>query len=179
MQLDEKDFNKIPEELKLKGFNFLLNLINYDGIKYIMDEEKIDIRKFFDEIKQLTKKKKIDMSVFIENDFLMQFGDLKGCMKTYGKIIKILENKKYKYLIEGNGCFKYCQPLFNHVYACPNGFDKCPIPAGFEVRLYLRDGGLIVVPRYYKLRWRKKDDLVGSTDIIAFEIIGLADSYEF
>ena len=62
----------------------------------------------------------------------------------------------------------------NHIMF--NNGGKCPLPEGFEVKLYYRNRCDCTGSNYTNLRW---DNTGLDADIIAYEILGLADGYAY
>tara|TARA_B110000977_G_C10941837_1_gene441184 strand:+ start:152 stop:715 length:564 start_codon:yes stop_codon:yes gene_type:complete len=75
---------------------------------------------------------------------------------------------------ESSCLWQYCRPRMNHIHAWQGG--ECPLPEGFRIKVWFRNGDEIHSSdaSYLNLRWsNKKLD----SDIIAFEVLGLADGY--
>ena len=120
------------------------------------------------------KLKKIDMSVCIESGIDCEFSDLKSDYgHTYiGNLLNIISGIEDKYVAKIDN-YSYCRPRMNHVHGCPDGFDKCPLPEGFEVRYWwpvglhnIADSRMIV------------NDNTQWQDITHFEVTGIADGWE-
>lgn len=124
------------------------------------------------------KLKKIDMSVAISSGIDCEFSNGKafidGNRPIIRKLSKIGSNEIYFMNDKGNN-FSICRPRMNHIHACPNGFDKCPLPYGFQVKIYFRDGEYGKYSICDDMRW-SHESLDG--DIIAFEVTGIAEGWE-
>ena len=69
------------------------------------------------------------------------------------------------------GCdvYFFCRPRMNHKHAWPEG--ECPLPEGFEVKVWFRSGGHTVVTTRSGNYWGINGDTM------CFEVLGLADGY--
>lgn len=105
--------------------------------------------------------KKIDMYRFIGSQVLMKFEDEKG---NWCNTLKVPPE-----------CFD-CSvtPKLNYVNAWLGG--ECPLPEGLEIRIHLRSSLSRIETDYMGLRWKHNKTC---DDIIAFEILGLADGWEW
>lgn len=121
-------------------------------------------------------KKVIDLSVLIESGIDCEFKDDISEHTTIGKLLEITNDDNYPYTT-GNSADKYhgqCQPRMDHKHAWLGG--ECPLPEGFEIKVWYRGGGESVRPiasgngLYWAWNYRP-------SDIIAFEVLGLADGY--
>lgn len=119
--------------------------------------------------------KKIDISKFVASAVLMEFWDYRGGNMSLGHL-KALKN---------NAClcdmmplsliwFENCRPKLNHVNAWLGG--ECPLPDGLIVKFYLRSGEILKSKVDNTIMWGNTGN---SGNIIAFEIIGLADGWEW
>lgn len=76
------------------------------------------------------------------------------------------------------GCvFQNCRPRMNHIHAWQGG--ECPLPFNTMVRIHYRDyvrANESYVKRAGDCYWEHRKEPHG-LDIIAFEVIGLADGY--
>ena len=129
--------------------------------------------------------KVIDLSVLIESGIDCEFKD-KGAKNWHvGKACKGLYQESL-YGTESGEYFEQCQPRMNHVHAWPEG--ECPLPEGFEVKVWWRSGEESVM-NVESVNWNHVDrrprhicegmsvSNSGGADIIAFEVLGLADDY--
>lgn len=121
------------------------------------------------------KLKPIDLKVLMENRVECQFYDADGYSTVIGQIASIKQECEIEY---GSGPLKFtevecdngmtypkCKPRMGHIYSAV-GFDEYPLPNGFTVKFYYRHG--------------EPSFLTSSKDwseVIAFEIIGLASGY--
>jgi hypothetical protein len=64
-----------------------------------------------------------------------------------------------------------CTPLLNYWYASPEGWNKCPIPEGFEIEYFDVDNGIRTSIGYK--RW----NIHGWNDVRMFRIIRKLDDY--
>ena len=120
-------------------------------------------------------KKVIDLSVLIESGIDCEFKDDIGERTTIGKLLEIMNADLHMYpYITGNSADKYygqCQPRIHHIHAWQGG--ECPLPEGFEVKVWLRGDTLPKI--CVLLDWVLQKH--SSKDIIAFEVIGIAAGY--
>ena len=115
-------------------------------------------------------KKVIDLSVLIESGIDCEFS-LDNRFWYVDKLSQILrEGYSGKVYAE----WKYCRPRMNHIHAWQGG--ECPLPEGFKVKVWYRDGSTGDAGDADKLKLRWSCESVNS-DIIAFEVLGLADGY--
>jgi len=117
--------------------------------------------------------KKIDMSRCIESGIDCEFGESED-FSGYQEISQLhsVSNVCYKYNYDDDDrASTYCRPRMNHIHACPDGFDECPIPEGFVMTTWLGDGGngAIEQRRYLDNGWK---------NIRMFKITGIADGWE-
>ena len=114
-------------------------------------------------------KKVIDLSVLIGSQIDCEFS-LNGEFWYVDKLSQILrEGYSGKVYAE----WKYCRPRMNHKHAWQGG--ECPLPEGFMVNVWFRNNQY--QPNEHlsaSVRWEHDGDL---DDIIAFEVLGLADGY--
>ena len=114
-------------------------------------------------------KKVIDLSVLIESGIDCEFSD-SGDDKNW-HINKVAEGiyQDSLYGTELGEYFEQCQPRMNHKHAWPEG--ECPLPEGFEVKVWFRSGGHTVVTTRSGNYWGINGDTM------CFEVLGLADGY--
>ena len=121
--------------------------------------------------------KVIDMSPMIESGLLCEFSD---------RLLPILSNDRLKTasllteIIAASGfsnkngdVWARCTPLYNHWYASPTGWDKCPIPEGFEIEYLDVDSGIDISKSYkpwYNYDWN---------DVRIFRITRKLDDYKY
>ena len=117
--------------------------------------------------------KKIDMSRCIESGIDMEF-DLSGSTPIRISKLSSIDSSAFPFNFDSDdSCSETCRPRMNHIHACIDGFDKCPLPDGFKIKVYLRDGDTI-----------GNDEITSwihhgfAGDIIAFEVTGIADGWE-
>ena len=119
-------------------------------------------------------KKIIDLSVLIDSKIDCEFKD-KGAKNWHvSKACKGLYQESL-YGTESGDFFEQCQPRMNHKHAWQGG--DCPLPEGFEVQLWDRYGrdAVRTTASGNGLEWHNFNPM--SSDIIAFEVLGLADGY--
>ena len=113
-------------------------------------------------------KKVIDLSVLIDSQIDCEFKD-KGAKNWHvSKACKGLYQESL-YGTESGDFFEQCQPRMNHKHAWPEG--ECPLPEGFEVKVWFRSGGHTVVTTRSGNYWGINGDTM------CFEVLGVADGY--
>jgi len=127
-------------------------------------------------------KKVIDLSVLIDSQIDCEFKDDISERITIGKLQSVYDwyiSDEYPYKTGNSRADGYgqCQPRRNHKHAWQGG--ECPLPEGFEVKVWYRDDSrctdtLMNSGVYKKTGWVHK---IYGRDIIAFEVLGLADGY--
>ena len=118
-------------------------------------------------------KKVIDLSLLAESGIDCAFWNMAGD-KTVGTLTD-LDKPSVTYERDNGLWYSYCQPRMNHVHAWQGGW--CPLPAGVRVLVYLRSGEYHA-DEATEYQWKKKiEGWTCDTDIIAFEVLGLADGY--
>ena len=117
-------------------------------------------------------KKVIDLSVLIRG-IDCQFSDEPDFLQTNTGIatLKNVGRGPSYYASNSPNQYLYCQPRMNHIHAWQGG--ECPLPEGFRVRVWLRGNKNPTI--CVALDWAMKNN--PSRDIIAFEVLGLADGY--
>ena len=127
-------------------------------------------------------KKVIDLSVLIESGVLCVFFDPSTPSSATGKLKEIRGSAYVSDNRVSSGkhvSSRACKPLMNHIHAWQGG--ECPVPEGFVVKVWYRHGISSIcshVKEHNKatnLRWTS--DSFETADIIAFEVLGLADGY--
>ena len=120
-----------------------------------------------------TAKKVIDLSVLIDSQIDCEFKDDIGDRTNFGKLLEITDADTYPYKTGNSRADEYaqCQPRTHHIHAWQGG--ECPLPEGFKVKVWFRDGSSDI-SQHNAFIW-SHDNLSG--DIIAFEVLGLADGY--
>ena len=124
-------------------------------------------------------KKVIDLSVLIESGIDCEFSDEESFGLNFLGTLTDQEGRDYhKYSGNSGDGFvryaKYCRPRMNHIHAWQGG--ECPLPEGFRVKVWFRNGkeGDAGGAFHLNLRWSHEK---WESDIIAFEVLGLADGY--
>jgi hypothetical protein len=115
-------------------------------------------------------KKVIDMSALI-NGIDFEFSDDDGVDSRFGKLIGIKEDGTFR---SEDWVWDRCRPRMNHIHAWQGG--DCPLPEGFRVKVWYRDGSTGDAGDADKLKLRWSCEVVNS-DVIQFEVLGLADGY--
>ena len=126
-------------------------------------------------------KKVIDLSVLIESGIDCEFWHSsrypnQNEVGKLGKFTNLNNGWFYSTLsvpylpkANKNGQWKYCKPRMNHKHAWPEG--ECPLPEGFEVKVWFRSGGHTVVTTRSGNYWGINGDTM------CFEVLGVADGY--
>ena len=117
-------------------------------------------------------KKVIDLSVLVDG-IDCEFSDEPDFLQTNTRIatLKNVGRGPSYYASNSPNQYLYCQPRMNHIHAWQGG--ECPLPEGFRVRVWLRGNKNPTI--CVALDWAMKNN--PSRDIIAFEVLGLADGY--
>lgn len=125
--------------------------------------------------KEKPELKKIDMSRCIESAIDCEFCDQDEADVRIEKLMSIHGGNFY----DPSEHWDYCHPRMNHIHACPVGFDESPLPEGFKIKIYRRDGnetkGLSVDFATFN---QGREYRISKNDIIAFEVTGIADGWE-
>lgn len=98
------------------------------------------------------KKQKIDLLRLIESGLDCEFSDSwKETEPAISKLKKIkIEREPYNtsrsYVFipsaEYQDGFPFCRPRMNHIHACPDGFEECPLPKGFRISVQFKDDSI-------------------------------------
>ena len=123
------------------------------------------------------KKWIIDLSPLIESGIDCEFGD-DGEKWQIGSLVfqqgPFRSNRHFEDGLHGLRWEK-CRPRMNHIMFHNGG--ECPLPEGFEVEMYWRDGSdSYTDDDYIDLRWGNTGR---QADIIGYKILGLADGYAY
>tara|TARA_R110000822_G_scaffold162707_2_gene303064 strand:- start:490 stop:1017 length:528 start_codon:yes stop_codon:yes gene_type:complete len=137
----------------------------YEGAHKFMIKAGPDLSGYLDHWRIKPAKKVIDLSVLIESGIDCEFrqgGDwfidkLKGI--DYSDLYPYISTLKWK----------YCRPRMNHKHTWKDV--ECPLPEGFEVRVWFRGGGHTVITTGSGNYWRI------SVATMCFEVLGVADGY--
>tara|TARA_R110002153_G_scaffold174171_1_gene327345 strand:- start:166 stop:711 length:546 start_codon:yes stop_codon:yes gene_type:complete len=118
-------------------------------------------------------KKVIDLSVLIDSQIDCEFKDDNEAGIFISKLSRQGDpSMNYRYYDGDGDTWESCQPRMNHIHAWQGG--ECPLPEGFRVQVWWR-GGLFEVRQGDLFQWGIQKN--SSRDIIAFEVLGLADGY--
>jgi len=122
-----------------------------------------------------TAKKVIDLSVLIESGIDCEFSDESEflCMNTRIANLRVVDRGPSWYASNSPNQYLYCRPRMNHIHAWQGG--ECPLPEGFLVRVWRRAVAIEDKRQFAveHLHWSYTHE----DDIIAFEVLGLADGY--
>jgi len=120
-------------------------------------------------------KKPVDLSVLIDSGIDCEFMNEHGTKVSIGKLVAF-QDKPKQYMGDTGSMMplnaEHCRPRLNHIHAWQGG--ECPLPEGFMVKIYYCEGKYPEKLDEHKCRW---DHSYKGGDIIAFEVIGLADGY--
>ena len=134
-------------------------------------------------------KKVIDLSVLIDSQIDCEFQSRSTAYWVVGKLrhqVSCSKRPTYHIHRENQG-FAKCQPRMDHIHAWRGG--ECPLPEGFEVLVVRRDESQSGVMNVESVNWNHVDrrprhicegmsvSNSGGADIMAFEVLGLADGY--
>ena len=120
-------------------------------------------------------KKVIDLSVLIDSQIDCEFNDDNEAGLFISKLSRQGDpSMNYRYYDGDGDTWESCQPRMNHKHAWLGG--ECPLPEGFRVKVWWRDDDYDEKSRRLvsELIWSHDNT---SSDIIAFEVLGLADGY--
>lgn len=124
-----------------------------------------------------TTKKPVDLSVLIDSGIDCVMGDTLDD-KVIGPLTHIDKcSVDEPYWDDINTAWTYCRPRLNHIHAWQGG--DCPLPFNTMVRIHYRDyvrANESYVKRAGDCYWEHRKEPHG-LDIIAFEVVGLADGY--
>jgi|TARA_B110000908_G_scaffold128718_1_gene151176 hypothetical protein len=115
-------------------------------------------------------KKVIDLSVLIDG-IDCEFDDL-GNTSAIAKLETITTSRvdeAFVYISDKGLYWNRCRPRMNHKHAWPEG--ECPLPEGFEVKVWFRSGGHTVVTTRSGNYWGINGDTM------CFEVLRVADGY--
>ena len=120
--------------------------------------------------------KVINLSALIDSQIDCEFSDDFSSHLTIGTLLRITDCASYPYET-GNSKDEVhgeCKPRMSHIHAWQGG--DCPLPEGFRVKVWWRSGGEGDAGDAFHLdlRWSNEKR---QSDIIQFEVLGLADGY--
>jgi len=123
----------------------------------------------------------IDMAHFIESGIDCEFSDRSNFSNIWvGRLTSTSGSDFHAYACNsGDGHTRYakfCRPRINHKMFHAGG--ACPLPEGFEVRLYIRNAPPVVVYGLYMDCYSWVHSMT-DVDIIGYEILGLADGWAY
>ena len=118
--------------------------------------------------------KVIDLSVLIESGIDCEFSDKTSERTTIGKLLGVTDVEGYPYKTGNSRADEYeqCSPRQDHIHAWQGG--ECPLPEGFLIALQFRGDSYMITTNYIDINWTHEGEAL---DIIAFEVLGLADGY--
>ena len=142
--------------------------------------ESTDIFHSYYRYERKPTKKPVDLSVLIDSGIDCEFLNEHGTKVSIGKLVAF-QDKPKQYMGDTGSITpisaEHCRPRMNHIHAWQGG--DCPLPEGFIVKLYLRDGQVEKAGDCFLTSWTHDwpHKGCGMSDIIAFEVVGLADGY--
>ena len=117
-----------------------------------------------------TAKKVIDLSVLIDSQIDCEFSDSANFHLVMKRsLIEVRGTGTGRFRCELRTLWKHCRPRMNHKHAWQGG--ECPLPEGFEVKVWFRSGGHTVVTTRSGNYWGINGDTM------CFEVLGVADGY--
>ena len=127
-------------------------------------------------------KKIIDVAHFIKSGIDMEFSEDDNFHTTVTRISTLKKTDKGPsyYATNSPNQYLYCRPRMNHKMFHDGG--ACPIPEGFEVKLYFRDGEILTTVKYKDARqwldflWYLCEE---GKYIIGYKILRLADGWAY
>ena len=128
-------------------------------------------------------KKIIDMSHFIKSGIDMEFSDRSNFSNIWvGRLTSTSGSDFHVYACNsGDGHTRYakfCRPRMNHKMFHDGG--ECPLPEEFEVVVYFRNAPNGEEVQSNSMDWSHKVNMHdGYSDIIGYEILGLADGWAY
>lgn len=135
---------------------------------------------FYENIQYRRKPQKepADLSVLVDSGIDCEFSSKKQFTEMlFGKLERIDAFGYQRLTRIGTSAYTYCRPRLNHIHAWQGG--DCPLPFNTMVRIHYRDyvrANESYVKRAGDCYWEHRKEPHG-LDIIAFEVIGLADGY--
>ena len=115
--------------------------------------------------------KKIDMSAFIESELDCEFNDGTYEVWLISGLTGILDNY---YLDDVGARWNKCRPRFNYPYANSKGWDKCPVPIGYRVRVWMVNNNCELIQQ----EWNGGDFEYKWSSVRIFEIIEMLEGWE-
>ena len=119
-------------------------------------------------------KKIIDMSHLIKSGIDCEFsrGDMWRMLSGLVEV-QVNPGSSHHYITTIGQHWKQCRPRMNHKMFHDGG--DCPLPEGFEVEVYFRDGSIQVCDPTVMAWGQDKHPC----DIIGYKIVGLADGWAY
>ena len=130
-----------------------------------------DLEHWYTEKNKLTKKV-IDLSLLVKSQIDCEFSDEGDTSWSVGMLSNIHARGEYSYTCEQFHEWVYCRPRMLRRNAWQGG--KCPLPEGFLIALQFRGDSYMITTNYIDINWTHEGEAL---DIIAFEVLGLADGY--
>ena len=123
--------------------------------------------------------KQIDLTPMIEGELDCEFWQSNKMFKRIGKLERCnFTTSDAGTFVMGLDEFDHCTPRISpHVHYW-GGSDKCPVPEGFEVRLYLRSGDCLPLRNRNSASWSHHPSS-NIDDIIGIEFMSLKHGYTF
>ena len=120
------------------------------------------------------KTKIIDMSHLIKSGIDCEFsrGDMWRMLSGLVEV-QVNPGSSHHYITTIGQHWKQCRPRMNHKMFHDGG--DCPLPEGFEVEVYFRDGSIQVCDPTVMAWGQDKHPC----DIIGYKIVGLADGWAY
>lgn len=133
--------------------------------------------------KERPQLKPVDLSVLIQSGIDVE-GSEGDRWYLYDHAVKSPKGETHYTLVDScdrETVWEQCRPRMNHIHAWQGG--RCPLPKGLSVKVVLRGGSALrgAAPTH-RWVWAHASNIRAgyaraSADIIAFEVLGLADGY--
>lgn len=150
--------------------------INYEGITCNVQGPNLASSPF-EEYELIPTKKPVDLSVLIDSSIDCEFSDNEFLYDNFGVLAALTEGNTCPYHKRNAIAYKYCRPRLNRVHAwMPTEDSVCPLPEGFIVRVYLRNGDEMD-RMATDFNWSVRQASPKNSNIIAFKVKGLAEHF--
>ena len=164
-------------EAEVKGI--ALDFADYSALCRTIDTAKPSFDIWWD-ARNKPANKIIDISHFIESGIDCEFSNNGGTWGVGTLAAMVDPSKDYPeriymkdYVDRHTRPYRYCRPRMNHKMFHDSG--ECPLPEGFRVKVWFREGNACIGD-CEDFRWGYGNLM---TDIIGYEILGLADGYSY